>query len=396
MRRSSSPPCREAGCRLALEPGRFIVGNAGVLVSQVIYTKREGGKKFIIQDAAMNDLVRPAMYDAFHRIWPARPRVAPPEDFEGALADCEPADVVGPICESGDYLAKDRSLPDVDRGDYLVTFSAGAYGTAMSSNYNSPSARRRGDDRRQVGPPHPPPRDVCRPRRARAVSDRPRPDASVSPPRPLQPAQPLRSGRLSVKSATGVRAGAAVGQRAVSCRTDLIDTRRCRKDRERGGAREPSTKQIRPEVDGPRLRKRSLFCDVKVDKIELCSRVRTPYDEGSAGRPTAEPFRPRGACGPRRRRQRLIRAGQCAGPESMESCNECPRGYGSGRWPWFWHSTPAAMHWRSPSRKPLRRRRPQHSRKQQDSRRPALRRLGRVSPAGRADRRPRSFSTPPS
>ncbi|HUE12761.1 MAG TPA: diaminopimelate decarboxylase [Planctomycetaceae bacterium] len=131
------PAVREAGCRLALEPGRFIVGNAGVLVSKVIYTKREGGKKFVIQDAAMNDLVRPAMYDAFHRIWPARPRVVPPDDFEGALADCEPVDVVGPICESGDFLAKDRHLPDVDRGDYLVTFSAGAYGTAMSSNYNS-------------------------------------------------------------------------------------------------------------------------------------------------------------------------------------------------------------------------------------------------------------------
>jgi diaminopimelate decarboxylase len=131
------PTIKEAGCRLALEPGRFIVGNAGVLVSKVIYTKREGGKRFLIQDAAMNDLVRPAMYDAFHRIWPAQPRVAPPEDFEGSLADCEPADVVGPICESGDYLAKDRWLPNVERGEYLVTFSAGAYGTAMSSNYNS-------------------------------------------------------------------------------------------------------------------------------------------------------------------------------------------------------------------------------------------------------------------
>lgn len=131
------PAVKEAGCRLALEPGRFIVGNAGVLVSRVIYTKREGGKKFIIQDAAMNDLVRPAMYDAYHRIWPARPRVSPPDDFEKTPATCEPADVVGPVCESSDYLAKDRPLPAVDRGDYLVTFSAGAYGTAMSSNYNS-------------------------------------------------------------------------------------------------------------------------------------------------------------------------------------------------------------------------------------------------------------------
>jgi diaminopimelate decarboxylase len=131
------PAVRKAGCRLALEPGRFIVGNAGVLVSQVIFTKLEGGKHFVIQDAAMNDLVRPAMYDAFHRIWPAKPQVAPPQDFEGAVPNCEPVDIVGPICESSDYLAKDRYLPAVKRDDYLVTFSAGAYGTAMSSNYNS-------------------------------------------------------------------------------------------------------------------------------------------------------------------------------------------------------------------------------------------------------------------
>jgi diaminopimelate decarboxylase len=85
----------------------------------------------------MNDLVRPAMYDAFHRIWPARPPVAPPDDFEAPMAGCEPADVVGPICESGDCLAKDRHFPEVNRGEILVTFSAGAYGTAMSSNYNS-------------------------------------------------------------------------------------------------------------------------------------------------------------------------------------------------------------------------------------------------------------------
>jgi diaminopimelate decarboxylase len=131
------PPVREARCQLALEPGRFIVGNAGVIVSEVIYTKQEGGKTFVIQDAAMNDLVRPAMYDAFHRIWPAVPRVAPPDDYEANIPGCPPVDVVGPICESSDYLAKDRCLPAVERGDLLVTFSAGAYGMAMSSNYNS-------------------------------------------------------------------------------------------------------------------------------------------------------------------------------------------------------------------------------------------------------------------
>ncbi|MCA8995343.1 MAG: diaminopimelate decarboxylase [Planctomycetaceae bacterium] len=131
------PWIQKAECRLALEPGRSIAGNAGILVSQVIYTKREGGKLFIIQDAAMNDLVRPAMYDSFHRIWPVRPGVAAPADFEAEIAGCEPADVVGPVCESGDYLAKNRWLPEVHRGDLLCTFSAGAYGTVMSSNYNS-------------------------------------------------------------------------------------------------------------------------------------------------------------------------------------------------------------------------------------------------------------------
>lgn len=131
------PAIKAAGCKLALEPGRFIVGNAGILVSQVIFTKREGGKLFVIQDAAMNDLVRPAMYDAFHRIWPVAPKVAPPTDYEALIAGCEPVDVVGPICESGDYLAKDRYLPPVVRGDLISTFSAGAYGMAMSSNYNS-------------------------------------------------------------------------------------------------------------------------------------------------------------------------------------------------------------------------------------------------------------------
>lgn len=131
------PGIKAADCKLALEPGRFIVGNAGILVSQVIYTKREGGKLFVIQDAAMNDLVRPAMYDAFHRIWPVKPQVEPPADYEAEIPGCEPADVVGPICESGDFLAKARWLPPMTRGDLVCTFSAGAYGMAMSSNYNS-------------------------------------------------------------------------------------------------------------------------------------------------------------------------------------------------------------------------------------------------------------------
>ena len=131
------PYIREAKCRLALEPGRSICGNAGILLTRVIYEKREGGKRFLIQDGAMNDLVRPAMYDAFHRIWPAQSREPLPADYEAAIPGCEPTDVVGPICESGDYFAKGRYLPPMSRGDLLAVFSAGAYGTVMSSNYNS-------------------------------------------------------------------------------------------------------------------------------------------------------------------------------------------------------------------------------------------------------------------
>src|SRR5205823_6290401 len=92
------------------------------------------------QDAAMNDLIRPTLYDSFHRIWPAEPAPglpAPPEDFEADIPDTLPQDVVGPVCESGDFLARNRRLPPLKRGDLLATFSAGAYGMAMSSNYNS-------------------------------------------------------------------------------------------------------------------------------------------------------------------------------------------------------------------------------------------------------------------
>ncbi len=133
------PVVKVANCRLVLEPGRFIVGNAGILLSRVIYTKDSGGKHFVIQDAAMNDLIRPTLYESFHRIWPVAPREglpAPPEDHETAMPGTRPTDVVGPVCESGDFLAKDRYLPALQRGDLLATFSAGAYGMAMSSNYN--------------------------------------------------------------------------------------------------------------------------------------------------------------------------------------------------------------------------------------------------------------------
>jgi diaminopimelate decarboxylase len=142
------PTVKALGCRLVLEPGRFIVGNAAVLVSRVIYTKSTGGKHYIIQDAAMNDLIRPTLYGSFHRVWPVQPNPDVPErpDVNGdpddpnpfrPMTGCFNQDVVGPVCESGDFLAKDRPLPPMHRGDLLAVFSAGAYGMAMASNYNS-------------------------------------------------------------------------------------------------------------------------------------------------------------------------------------------------------------------------------------------------------------------
>ena len=116
------------GMRLVLEPGRVLVGNAGILLSRVLYTKKTAAKNFVVVDAAMNDLIRPSFYDSFHAVWPAA------EDIQG---DSVTADVVGPICETGDFLARDRSLPPFKRGDLLAVMSAGAYGFAMSSNYNS-------------------------------------------------------------------------------------------------------------------------------------------------------------------------------------------------------------------------------------------------------------------
>ncbi len=134
------PAVKETKCRLVLEPGRFIVGNAGILVSRVLYTKETGGKRYVIQDAAMNDLIRPTLYDSFHRIWPVAPVAdvpAPPSDYEADIPNTIKQDVVGPVCESGDYLAKGRNLPLLQRGDLLATFSAGAYGMSMASNYNA-------------------------------------------------------------------------------------------------------------------------------------------------------------------------------------------------------------------------------------------------------------------
>ena len=115
-------------CRLLLEPGRMMVGNAGIMVTKALYIKHHGGRRFVIVDAAMNDLVRPAMYDGYHEI---KPVVAP---ANGDVAT--PADIVGPICESGDSFAKDRPLATVEAGDLLVVHTAGAYGAIMASSYN--------------------------------------------------------------------------------------------------------------------------------------------------------------------------------------------------------------------------------------------------------------------
>ncbi len=125
--RALAPLLREHGCTAILETGRMIVGNAGVLLTRVLYRKRSGGKRFLVVDAAMNDLIRPSLYGSFHRILP----VVEAEREE------ETVDVVGPVCESGDFLARDRSLPRAEPGELLAVMSAGAYGFVMSSNYNS-------------------------------------------------------------------------------------------------------------------------------------------------------------------------------------------------------------------------------------------------------------------
>lgn len=125
--RTVVPLLQPLGLKILLEPGRFITGNAGALVTRVEYLKTTGKKRFVIVDAAMNDLIRPAFYDSYHEIAPLRKSRARP-------VSC---DVVGPICESGDYFAKDRPLPPVTPGDYLALLSAGAYGSVMGSNYNT-------------------------------------------------------------------------------------------------------------------------------------------------------------------------------------------------------------------------------------------------------------------
>ena len=121
------PLLQPLGLKILVEPGRFVCANAGILVTRVEYLKRTGKKNFVIVDAAMNDLIRPAFYDAYHEIVPLTKK-------SGATIS---SDVVGPICESGDYFCKDRPLPKLGEGDVIALLSAGAYGSVMGSNYNA-------------------------------------------------------------------------------------------------------------------------------------------------------------------------------------------------------------------------------------------------------------------
>jgi diaminopimelate decarboxylase len=123
-------PLSKLDVRLLLEPGRSIIGPAGALVVRVIYRKSNNGKSFLVVDGAMNDLIRPALYGAHHEIVP----VAAPSQGDGSMIV---ADVVGPICETGDFFARDRNIPRVEQGDLLAILDAGAYGMSISSNYNT-------------------------------------------------------------------------------------------------------------------------------------------------------------------------------------------------------------------------------------------------------------------
>jgi len=123
------PPLREVKLRILLEPGRLLVGNAGVLLTRVRYLKQTSQKKFAIVDAGMNDLIRPALYHSYHEIIPLR------ESQRGGERD--KIDIVGPVCETGDFFARDREMPELRESDLLAIMSAGAYGFVMASNYNS-------------------------------------------------------------------------------------------------------------------------------------------------------------------------------------------------------------------------------------------------------------------
>jgi diaminopimelate decarboxylase len=126
--RAITPLLKGTGLKIILEPGRFIMGSAGILVSRVTYLKETELKNFLILDSGMNDLIRPSLYDAYHEVIPIS---------KLAKSKHKKYDVVGPICESGDFLAKDRLMPQVNAGEFVAIMCAGAYGFSMSSNYNS-------------------------------------------------------------------------------------------------------------------------------------------------------------------------------------------------------------------------------------------------------------------
>lgn len=126
------PPLRELGVRVLVEPGRFLVGNAGLLLTRVLYLKKSAAKTFAIVDAGMNDLIRPALYEGYHEIVPVDEK-----SKSTSKSKTEKIDIVGPVCESGDFFALEREMPEVREGDLLAIMSAGAYGFVMASNYNS-------------------------------------------------------------------------------------------------------------------------------------------------------------------------------------------------------------------------------------------------------------------
>jgi diaminopimelate decarboxylase len=139
------PPLRELKLKILLEPGRLLVGNAGVLLTRVRHMKETGRKKFAIVDAGMNDLIRPALYHSYHEIVPVKEPSAKsvgeaasfPTSMSRITNKMEKIDIVGPVCESGDFFALDREMPPMQEGDLLAIMSAGAYGFVMASNYNS-------------------------------------------------------------------------------------------------------------------------------------------------------------------------------------------------------------------------------------------------------------------
>lgn len=151
------PMLQGSGLEILLEPGRSISANAGVLLTRVLYTKQAGDRRYLIVDAAMTELIRPALYGAFHFVWPVAPPAGwspPARRADLRLPGCMAVDIVGPVCESGDFLAKDRCLPPLQRSDLLCIFTTGAYGFVMGSQYNSrprpPEVLVRGDSARLI------------------------------------------------------------------------------------------------------------------------------------------------------------------------------------------------------------------------------------------------------